>query len=355
MSAAYFNKTARPGRYLSVSLVFGLSLMLFSGQLAAQAEPSAAQAEFLAGLALEYRPEAAPDYAGAAGHYRAAATAGSREALLALARLSRPNGPLWTKAETWRDHLAEAARAGWAEAAFELAEALEQKLVEGLNPINYYFQAAAAGHGPAALRLGQLYLDGAPGLPQDRRQGLIWLSLAAENHEPRAALILGRLYYPGQPEVARHWLEKAQSPEAAYMLGQIYLSDKRYIEAVSSLTVAADQHYPPAHLALGLLDLDNDFGRKTNPREALRHFKIAAQADLPEGAYRLALMYLTGQATPKDNITGAFWLHRAADLGYEPARPEYDKLIYNFTVGQKKRLDRMIEEGLAPTTQTPVQ
>lgn len=355
MPAVYFRKTARPGRYFCASLLFCLSLMLFSGQLVAQAEPSTAQAEFMAGLALEYRPDAAPDYAGAAGHYRAAAAAGSREALLALARLSQPNGPLWTKAETWRDHLVEAARAGWAEAAFQLAEALEQKLVEGLNPINYYFQAAATGHGPAALRLGQLYLEGAPDLPQNQRQGLIWLTVAAENREPRAALILGRLYYPDQPDLARRWLEKAQSPEAAYMLGRIYLNDKRYIEALSALTVAADQHYPPAHLALGLLDLDNDFGRKPNPREALRHFKIAAQADLPEGAYRLALMYLTGQATPKDNITGAFWLHRAAGLGYEPAREEYDKLVYNFTVGQKKRLERMIEEGLAPTTQTQVQ
>lgn len=353
MPAAYFRKIVRPGRYFSAFLIFGLSLLAFGAQ--AQAGAPAAQAEFMAGLALEYQPEAAPDYVGAAGHYRAAAAAGSREALLALARLSQPNGPLWTKAETWRDHLVEAARAGWAEAAFQLAEALEQKLVEGLDPGNYYFQAAAAGHGPAALRLGQLYLDGGLGLPRDRRQGLIWLTVAAENHEPRAALILGRLYYPDRPEIARRWLEKAQGPEAAYMLGQVYLGDKRYIEALSSLTVAADQHYPPAHLALGLLNLDNDFGRKPNPREALRHFKIAAQADLPEGAYRLARMYLTGQATPKDNITGAFWLHRAASLGYEPAREEYDKLVYNFSIGQKKRLDRMIEEGLAPTTQTPVQ
>lgn len=352
MPRAFISIIFGPRHGFKAAAALGLALILFSGPLGAEADPAKAQTELMAGLALEYKPDSDPDYAGAAAHYQAAAAAGSREALLALARLSRPDGPLWAGPESWRNHLVKAAQAGWPEAAFQLAEAFEQKLIVGLNPTNYYFQAAAAGHGPAALRLGQLYLDGALGLPHDRRQGLMWLTMAANNHEPEAALILGRLYYTENPDVARRWLEKASSPEAAYMLGQIYLADKRFIEAVNSLTEAADRHYAPAHLALGLLDLDNDFGRKPNPREALRHFKVAAQADLPEGAYQLAQMYLNGQATPKDSITGALWLYRAAALGHEPAQTEYDKLIYNFTIGQKKALDRLIKDGGFPSLQT---
>ncbi len=119
--------------------------------------------------------------------------------------------------------------------------------------------------------------------------------------------------------------------------------------------MAADQNYPQAHLALGLLELDNPIGRRTNQGQALRHFKIAAQADLPEGSYRLAHMYLKGEGTPKDSLTAAFWLFRAAAKGHEPAREEYDKLTYNFSIGQKKRLDRMIEEGVTPSMRTQVQ
>ncbi|MDR0881739.1 MAG: sel1 repeat family protein [Candidatus Adiutrix sp.] len=333
-------------RRCCLNLALGLFL---AAALPAQADDPA-RAELLAGLALEYRPVGDPDYQAAAGHYQAAAAAGSREALLALARLSGPGAPLWQGPELWRDRLLAAARAGWPEAAFQLAEGLADQTLTGLDPAAFYFQAATAGHGPAARRLGELYLAGQP---KDESQAAFWLALAAENHEPEAALALGKLLYPSRPEAARRWLEQARSAEGSYLLGQIYLKERRYIEALSALTLAADQHYPPAHLALGLLSLNNDFGRRPNPREALQHFKIAAKADLPEGAYQLARMYLTGLATPKDPITGAFWLHQAASRGYEAAGPEYDQVIYNFTVGQKKRLERMIEEGLAPTTKAP--
>ncbi|MDR1922189.1 MAG: hypothetical protein LBS31_10685, partial [Candidatus Adiutrix sp.] len=117
-----------------------------------------AQEELLAGLAQEYRPEGAPDHQAAATHYQAAARAGSREALLALARLHAPDGPLWRTAEVWRGHLLAAAEAGWPSAAFELGEAIEKGAVPAgsLEPFLLFQQAAAAGHGPAALRLGQL-------------------------------------------------------------------------------------------------------------------------------------------------------------------------------------------------------
>lgn len=305
------------------------------------AQSDAGREELLSGMALEYRPDSPPDYHEAAARYRVAAAAGSREAWLGLVRLTEPGGPLWSGPEPWRENLLAASRAGWPEAAFQLAEALEKQTVAsgGLNPLQFYVQAATAGYGPAALRLGELYLEGGSDLARDEKQAAIWLAVATENHEAAAA----------------RWLEKANSPEAGYLLGELYLRDKRSIEAVAAFTTSADQGYPQAHLALGLINLDNDFGRKTNPREALRHLKIAAQADLPEGSYQLARMYLTGTATPKDPITGAYWLHRAAARGHEKAADEYGKLVYNFSVGQKKRLERMIEDGSVPGMQTPVQ
>ena len=334
-----------------------LSLFIFMAASPAMAQNSGGREELLSAMALEYRPDALPDYQAAAARYRAAAAAGSREAWLGLVRLTEPGGPLWSGPEPWRENLLAASRAGWPEAAFQLAQALEKQTVpaDGLDPMQFYVQAAAAGFGPAALRLGEIYLEGGSGLARDERQASIWLAVAAENHEAAAGLALGKMYYDTNPAAAARWLERANSPEGGYLLGQLYLKDKRSIEAVAAFTASADQGYPPAHLALGLINLDNDFGRKPNPREALKYLKIAAQADLPEGSYQLARMYLTGTATPKDPITGAYWLHRAAARGHEKAGDEYDKLVYNFSVGQKKRLERMIEDDSVPGMQTPVQ
>ncbi|MDR3038189.1 MAG: sel1 repeat family protein [Candidatus Adiutrix sp.] len=318
--------------------------------------PAEARAEFLAGLALEYRPDGLPDATGARDHYQAAARAGSREALLALARLQAPSGALWRTPEAWRDSLTAAARAGWAEAALDLAEALERRTIVApdLNPAAFYFQAAAAGQPVAARRLAAFYAAGSWGLPRDEGQAILWLTVAAENHDPEAALDLGRrLYRQKNQAAAALWLERAGSPEAHSLLGEIYLADRRFIEAVNAFTVAAEAGEPEAHLALGRLNLDNDFGRRPNPRAALRHLKVAAGAGLSEGAYRLAHMFLSGLATPKDPITGAYWLHRSAELGRTQARAEYDKLVYNFTVGQKKRLERMIAEGPAAQAAEP--
>ncbi|MDR1045429.1 MAG: sel1 repeat family protein [Candidatus Adiutrix sp.] len=328
-------------------------LLVWSLPAAAQLPP-AGRADYLAALALEYRADGSADHQAAAARYQAAAEAGSREAILALARLSEPGGPLWQGPELWRGRLLAASRAGWPEAAYDLARALEAQTLSGLDPQPFYLQAAAAGHAQAALRLGLLYLDGQAGLPKDEVQAALWLTVAAEKHEAQGALALGRMYYDEQPDLARRWLERAESAEGAYLLGELYLKDRRFIEALSAFTSAADRGYPPANLALGLLELDNDFGRHPNPRAALRHFKIAAQADLPEGSYQLARMYLLGRATPKDSITGAFWLNRAAARGHGPAREEFGKVTYNFSVGQKKRLERMIADGVAPTTQVPV-
>jgi len=314
----------------------------------AQAQTNPAWTEFLAGLALEYRNP--PEAAGAREHYLAAARAGSREALLGLARLHGPGSPLWQGPDPWRDHLLAATRAGWAEAAFTLAEALEKKIIQGLDPAPFYLQAAAAGHPSAAHRLAVLYDEGSGGLARDPDQAFLWLTVAAARDDRDAALELGRYYFQKDPETAAVWLEKSGTPEALYWLGEAHLQNRRFPEAVAAFTEAAEAGRPEAHLALGLINLDNDFGRRPDPRAALRHFKMAS--DLPEGAYRLGHMFLAGLATPKDSITGAFWLNRASEKGHDRARAEYDKLWLTFTPGQQKRLERMIEEGLAPTTRT---
>ncbi len=326
---------------------------------AALAAP-AGQDEFLQGLALDYQPEGQPDYQAAAAFYEQAAALGSREALLALARLSAPDRPLWQSPEAWGQRLRAAAAAGWPEAAYYLAQSLESGFInprpDDEPPLSLYIQAASAGFGPAALRLGRLYRQGGADLAQpDKGRAAMWFLVAAENQETEAYLALGQLYYESDPEAAIDWLSRSPDPQAAWLLGQLYLSQRRVVEALSSFSSAADRGHAPSHLALGLLNLENDYGLRPDPRQAIRHLKVAAQAGLAEGAYHLAQMFLHGRATPKDPITGAYWLHRAAEKDFPGAAVEYERLSGNFSAGQKKRLERMIEEDKVPSMRAPAQ
>ncbi|MGL4209621.1 MAG: tetratricopeptide repeat protein [Candidatus Adiutrix sp.] len=333
-----------------------LSLMLLVIAITVYPQKAGAQIkpgqDFLEALAWEYAPLGAADYEKAASLYEKSAAGGFKGAFLALARLYAPHGPLWAGEETWFRHLLGAAMAADSEAAFELACALEAGTIvkEGFEASDFLKQAASLGHGEAALKLGKQYLDGL-GADADEKTGAMWLAVAANYNQPEAALILGRFYFETNPKEALRWLEEAQGAEANYLAGEMYLKQRRFIEAIGALTVAAEALHPRASLVLGQLNFENDFGRRPNLREALRLFKVAAQGGDVDGFYRLGHMYIGGHATPKDVLTGAFWLYQAAERGHEAAENEYNKLIYNFTIGQKKRLERMIEEGKTPSSQ----
>lgn len=57
------------------------------------------------------------------------------------------------------------------------------------------------------------------------------------------------------------------------------------------------------------------FGVAKNSTEAVRWYKLAAEAGLSEGMYNLALMHDNGEGVDEDNVLAATWYHKAADLG----------------------------------------
>ena len=319
----------------------GCSLLILSAQ-------PAWTNDFLKGLALEFKGQGEPDLNGAVALYEKAESAGSTEALRRLFYLKGPLGPLWAGPEQWQPWLYKAAQKDWPEAHYQMGAALEKKLYPAgkSSPYDWYYKAALNGHGPAALRLGEYYLQ------NKDRQGLMWLALAAQMGQDKAALSLGKYYLETDILAAENWLKKSQAlkpePETLSTLATLLFKQGRNVEAETALKQAAQMGYPPANLELGFLALQNKLGQKANPREALRHFKIAAAAALPEGAYQLAQMYLAGQATPKDAITAAYWFDEAKRLGHPKAADRFNDLFQNFSQGQKSRLKRMIDDKAPP-------
>lgn len=89
---------------------------------------------------------------------------------------------------------------GSPEELFELGKRFYLSTSGAADPVlalNYFRQAAEAGHVPAQRVLGACYLDGAGNQP-DYAQALHWLTSAARQNDGQAAYMLAGMYVRGQ-------------------------------------------------------------------------------------------------------------------------------------------------------------
>jgi TPR repeat protein len=147
--------------------------------------------------------------------------------------------------------LLQAARAGDAEAAFQLGELLRVAPpgvpASAAQAAPWYRQAAAARHAKAALTLGQMARNG-DGLPRDEVEAARWLSLASELGNAHAMFLLSNAY--------RYGLGVTRDP----------------VRGRELLEEAAEHEYPPALQDLALAVQDEDAQRASHLfKEASEH------------------------------------------------------------------------------------
>jgi hypothetical protein len=149
---------------------------------------------------------------------------------------------------------------------------------------------------------------------------------------------------PAQPQegptdtpTARDFLKTTPSTEAAYTEAQRYLkkaSPEALQGALVLLNHAASAGSGPAATEIGRMYDPDGFDPKASamkaadPDKALLWYHRAAQANDPEGLYRLGKLLMSGHAEAPGlgPEQGAADLQRASDLGYAPAKQELDKL-----------------------------
>jgi TPR repeat protein len=85
-------------------------------------------------------------------------------------------------------------------------------------------------------------------------------------------------------------------------------------EGIRWLTVAADRGHTGAQYDLGVA-LYSGVSDDPNYQEALRWFKAAAEAGHPEAAYNAGVFYEDGLAASADLSAAARWYHKAAEAG----------------------------------------
>ena len=165
------------------------------------------------------------------------------------------------------------------------------------------------------------------GLPLDLRdEGVEQLRAQAEDGDPYAQLLLGRMYRDG-PLVtpdwaeARHWFEQAAQslPDAQYALGKLLLTDDVEVHdrerGIHWLTQAAENgnEYAAYCLAKELL-------KNGKVEEALPWLIASAEADNPYAEYLLGKLYWEGEGIPQDMEQALYWLTQAAEQGHAYAQ-----------------------------------
>ena len=159
-----------------------------------------------------------------------------------------------------------------------------------------------------------------------RDKGVERLRAQAVDGDPRAQLLMGRLYRDG-PLVtpdwaeARHWFEQAAQslPDAQYALGKLLLTDDVEVHdrerGIHWLTQAAENgnEYAAYCLAKELL-------KNGKVEEALPWLIASAEADNPYAEYLLGKLYWEGEGIPQDMEQALYWLTQAAEQGHAYAQ-----------------------------------
>ncbi len=151
------------------------------------------------------------------------------------------------------------------------------------------------GYGPAQIALGYYYETGSF-LARDPGQALDLYRKSAQQGDPLAGWLAGRLYFLGSGGVAdrdaaQKWLKIAASQNNAF--GAYYM---------------------------GRLMADRDYTK------APKLYKIAADQGLPQAQYFYAKALRDGRGIPQDRFTAYIWYTIAADAGYTAAIPDLNEL-----------------------------
>jgi TPR repeat protein len=114
----------------------------------------------------------------------------------------------------------------------------------------------------------------------------------------------------------------AGDPVAQHELGIRYLTgigvDADTVRAAFWIKKAADQNVTPARFNMAILCY-HGWGIPWNPFESHRYFLSAAELDMPEAQYAVAVSFVENLIMPEDWAEGHRWMKKASDAGYKPA------------------------------------
>ncbi len=208
---------------------------------------------------------------------------------------------------------------------------------------NIYQDFAEQGDRDGQLKLAYLYDQGL-GMPVDKALAAKWYTLSAEQGQPVAQYLLGKIYQLGylgkQPnyEEAKRLYQLAQNayPPAAIALGFVYETiDEDYARAFTSYQLAAKKGNAVGQYDLGLM-YENGKGIAVNYEDARKLYTDAAKEGNSKAMTQLADLYFTGLGGDRNESESLAWYTKAASSGEASAM--YQLGLFSET-GVATRLD----------------
>jgi TPR repeat protein len=167
----------------------------------------------------------------------------------------------------------------------------------------WYLRAANAGSSTATYELADLYLYGAPGVPQNVAAASRWATRAQEQGNAYALALLNevRVMRPGPAQ------ELLAEGHRLYRAGNRAAAAKPFLTAALAGNANAQYnigwHY------------ENGVGVQQNRAEARRWYRSAADLGHALAMRAVGLMYEQGDGVPEDWMQAATWYRRSADRG----------------------------------------
>lgn len=168
--------------------------------------------------------------------------------------------------------------------------------------LDCFRRSATLGYGPAQTALAYYYETGTV-LARDPAQAVELYRKAAQQGDPLAGWLAGRLYFLGTAGLPRD-LDAAQ----------------KWFKLSAAQNNAFGAYY------LGRLMADRDFTK------APALYKIAAEQGLPQAQYFYAKALKDGRGIAQDRVTAYVWYTIAAAAGYAPAGPDLGELARSGTL-----------------------
>ena len=193
----------------------------------------------------------------------------------------------------------------------------------------WWRRAAEQGLSDAQSHLGELYENGAEGVPADVAESLRWYLKAAGQGDIIGQSRLGRIYRDGaQQELGSSDRAVSASRFLDRLEEYINTQAKQYEKAVFWFRKAADQGNVGSQLALAEMYHEGQ-GVLRNYAEAVTWYRKAATkgrwgSGSSDAKYNLGLAYERGEGVPQDFVLAYMWFNLAAADNVRSAQQHRD-------------------------------
>lgn len=224
--------------------------------------------------------------------------------------------------------------------------------------VKWIDKAAKEGNAWAAYTLSGWYTQG-NGVKKDLQLAFQWMKLAVERGDVDAIADLGRMYREGigveknvQQAIAQYQLGVSKNDtdsmqELGYELYIGEIVDKDLVTARQMLQKAVDagNTYRSAYI-LGWM-YNNGEGVAKDLRAAVRYYRLAAEAGMPNAQNILGVTYQYGYGTNQDYDAALSWYKAAADNGNALGQKNYRLLSEQVERNQLEQQRRNSEAAAA--------